>query len=447
MVSVSLQPAGRDELAPEANAGAGAEKLYAMRKELEVFPLDSSSRQPKFVVRAGDNKSYVIPEKLKDILLLFDGTRTLQDVARAFSANEGVQVSDEQLRETAFVLFKTYNLIEEVRPEEHEQPTAPPERKRDSFEFVFRLPVVTARLARPVTDRLTWLFSPAAVIPATLLIALTQIAFMGRLFTPRFTIPLGPADLLIYYALVVATAAFHELGHAAACRRYGCEHGTIGVMLYMIFPAFYVNLSNAWRLSGRQRAVIDAGGIYFQLLTTIPLYLIHLLTGDPHCAVAIVSVNVMVLFSLNPILKFDGYWLLVDLSGLVNLRARSWRVVKETVRWSLGMAAGVPTLEEVAGRGKKLFLVAYSFLSLVIISNFILFIVLYAPARMRMVAAAWRELVNGSSRGAAPEILTLGTLLINLFFLYFIYKLLRVAYKLVGGKVFKLLNPRRWRRP
>jgi hypothetical protein len=66
---------------------------------------------------------------------------------------------------------------------------------------------------------------------------------------------------------------------------------------------------------------------------------------------------------------------------------------------------------------------------------------------MRGVAAASRELVNGSGRGAAPEILTLGTLLINLFFLYFIYKLLRVAYKLVGGKVFKLLNPRRWRRP
>ena len=453
MVSAGLQPAGLDELEtearPEFEASAAAEPLYAMRKGLEVFPLDSSSRQPKFVVRADENKSYVLPEKLKDILLLFDGTRTLRDVARDFSASAGAPVGEEQVREKALGLFKTYNLIEEVRdggPQE-EAPAAVAEKKKDSAEFVFRLPVVTAERARPVTDRLTWLFHPAAVTAGVLLIALTQIAFTTRLFTPtRFTIPLGASDLLGYYALVVATAAFHELGHAAACRRYGCEHGAIGVMLYMIFPAFYVNLSNAWRLSGRKRAVIDAGGVYFQLLTTVPLYLIHLATGNPHCAVAIVSVNVMALFSLNPILKFDGYWLLVDLSGLVNLRARSWAVVKEVARWGLGLAAGVPTLEEVAGRGKRLFLVVYSFLSLALITSFVLFLVIYAPDRARAVAAASRELLAGSGRGAAPEILTLGSLLINLFFLFFIYKLARVAYKLAVGRVFKPLAARAWRR-
>ena len=438
----SLQPAGLDEFGLEADAEA--EKLYVLRKELEVFPLDSSSKQPKFVVRAGDNKSYVITEKLKDILLLFDGTRTLRDVARDFSAREGVEISDEQLRETAFGPFKTYSLIEEVQPDE--QTLAPPEKKKHSLELVFRLSIITPERARPITERLTWLFSPAAVTVGVLLIVATQVAFVLRLFTPRFNVPLRPTDLLIYYALVIATAAFHELGHAAACRRYNCEHGAIGVMLYMVFPAFYVNLSNAWRLSGRQRAVIDVGGIYFQLLTTVPLYLIHLLTGNVHCAVALVSVNVMALFSLNPILKFDGYWLLVDLSGLVNLRARSWRVVKQVVRWSLGLAAGVPALEEIAGRGKKLFLVTYSFLSFGMMSSFILFLIIYAPARVRMVAAAARELLTSSSRGVAPEILTLATLLMNLFFLFFLYKLARAVYRLLADKLFKLIVPRRWRR-
>lgn len=449
MVTASIQPAERDEpvAAPRAGAGAPAEpeKLYAMRKGLEVFPLDSSSRQPKFVVRAGESKSYVLPEKLKDILLLFDGTRTLLDVARDFSAVGGARVSDEQVRDKALSLFKTYNLVEEVATEGTPGGADAPAQKH-SLELVFRLPVVTQERARPLTERLTWLFSPWAVVPGVLLVILCQAAFVAHLFTPHFRIPLGATDLLAYYALVVATAAFHEFGHAAACRRYGCEHGAIGVMLYMVFPAFYVNLSNAWRLSGRQRAVIDVGGVYFQLLTTVPLYLIHLATGNPHCAVAIVSVNVMVLFSLNPVLKFDGYWLLVDLSGLVNLRARSWAVVKEIVRWALGLAAGVPSLEEVAGRGKKLFLVVYSFLSLGIISSFVLFLVIYAPARARAVAAASRELVTGSGRGLAPELLTLGTLLMNLFFLFFIYKLARVAYGQVGGRVFKLLDPRRRRR-
>jgi uncharacterized membrane protein len=120
--------------------------------------------------------------------------------------------------------------------------------------------------------------------------------------------------------------------------------------------------------------------------------------------------------------------------------------VKEVARWGLGLAPGVPTLEEVAGRGKRLFLVVYSFLSLALITSFVLFLVIYAPDRARAVAAASRELLAGSGRGAAPEILTLGSLLINLFFLFFIYKLARVAYKLAVGRVFKPLAARAWRR-
>jgi putative peptide zinc metalloprotease protein len=417
---------------PAAQVRAELEKKYVMKRHLEVFPLDSSSKEPKFVVRAGDDRSYVISEKLKDILLLFDGTRTLRDVAEALSARAGVTVRDEQMREVVSKLTGQYGFIEEwaapgardVRAQTSSERAGDGKRGR-SFEFVFRMPLVSARVARPVTNRLTWLFNPAVVVCGAVLVALAQAALLGHWFTPRVTIPLAPSDLLLYYALVVATAAVHELGHAAACRRYDCEHGAIGVLWYIVFPALYVNLSNVWRLSARQRAVVDLGGVYFQLLTTIPLYLIHLWTGNPHCAVAIFSVNVMVLFSLNPILKFDGYWLLVDLSGLVNLRARAWRVVKEVVRWGFGAERGVPALEEVAGRGKRLLLVTYSFLSLGLFTSFILLLVIYAPSRVGTLAGAARGVVSGFDGGAAPGLLAVGRLLVNLLFLLFIYKLVR----------------------
>lgn len=432
-VSESVYPTVRAEL--------GLEKTYVLKKHLEIFPLDSSSKQPEFVVRVGDDRSYVVSEKLKDILLLFDGRRTLRDVTEAFSAQERVRVRDEQMREVVSRLVTHYDLIEEVAagagPEGRTTTPAPApgEKTGRSFEFVFRLPVISARVARPITDRLTWLFHPAAVACALALIALTEVSFLGHWLTPPVTIPLGPSDILLFYLLVVTTAAVHEFGHATACRRYGCEHGSIGVLWYIVFPALYVNLSNAWRLSGRQRAVIDIGGIYFQLLTTIPLYLIHLWTGNPHCAVAILSVNVMVLFSLNPILKFDGYWLLVDLSGLVNLRARAWRVVKELVRWGLGAGRSLPTLEEVAGRGKKLLLVTYSFLSLGLFSSFILLLVIYAPARLGALPAAVREVGKGLGTGATPALMASAKLLLNLLFLLFIYRLLKMTvFRLFGRK-------------
>jgi hypothetical protein len=427
------EPGPAAELGPGAEARPELDKTYVMRGHVEVFPLDSSSRRPQFAVRAGEDKSYVISEKLRDILLLFDGTRTLREVLEVFAAREGLRAGDGRLLATALTLINKYNLVEEAtEPGREGQDAGRPEaaakgKKKHSLEYTFHLPVIPPRLARHVTDRLTWLFNPAAVTAGLVLVVLTQLAFFGEWFAPRPKLLFGAGDILACYLLVLATALFHEFGHATACRRYGCEHGAIGFMLYLIFPALYVNLSNAWRLSGRRRAVIDAGGVYFQLLTTAPLYAVYLLTGSPHCAVTIISVDVMVLFSLNPILKFDGYWLLVDLSGLVNLRPRAWRVLREVLRWSMGRTAAVPVLEEINGRGKRLFLVAYSFLSLGIFTSFVLFLVILAPARAMMLAGGVRELLSGPGRGATPTLLTLGSILANFFFLFLVYKLFRVA--------------------
>lgn len=405
-------------------------KKYAVREHLEIFPLSSSSTEPKYVVRSGDEKSYVISEKLKNALELLDGTRTLHEAAEAFSAQEGTRVSDAQMREIVLGLMKRYDLIKEITTEDVQtnRPQTPPpftQKKKYSLELALHFPIIPMRMALPITSRLTWLFNPLVVAISVISIVLGHLALFGGWFRPFPQLPFGASDILFYYGLALLTSLFHEFGHATACRRYNCEHGAIGFLLYMVFPALYINLSNAWRLPGRQRAVIDIGGIYFQLLTTILFYIGYLFTGNARYAAVILSIDLMVLISLNPVLKFDGYWLLVDLSGLVNLRARSWRVAKEIVLWGVGRNTSIPVLNEISGRGKKLFLVTYSFIAIGMFSSFVVFLITFAPSRIGMLAGSVQQVVAGNEKGVMAMVKHLGNLLVGLFFLIFTYRLLK----------------------
>ena len=193
------------------------DKKYAVRPSIEIFPLDSSSIKSQYVVRNGEGRSYVVSEKLKNILLLFDGNRTVGEVAEALSAQEGVKVSDEQIREIIARYLNRYGLIQEAE----EGATAPSpsgdQKKKKPFDFMLRVPLISPRLAAPVVNRLTWLFKPAVAVLAVAAIFLTQIAFYQNWFLARPQISFRASDFLIFYILGLSTALFHEIGHATAC--------------------------------------------------------------------------------------------------------------------------------------------------------------------------------------------------------------------------------------
>src|SRR5215510_14473351 len=85
-----------------------AHKKYMMKSSLEIFPLDSSSVEPAYVVKTGQGKSYVVSEKLKNILLLFDGKRTLSDIAEIVSSQQQARVSSEQMNQVLAAYIDRY---------------------------------------------------------------------------------------------------------------------------------------------------------------------------------------------------------------------------------------------------------------------------------------------------------------------------------------------------
>ena len=182
---------------------------------------------------------------------------------------------------------------------------------------------------------LPWLFSPVAlavwlitVVPA-LVAALHQWPELSAYAADHFD---TPRTLLLAWLLYPLIKAVHELGHALAVRRWGGSVEDVGFTLFVLVPAPYVDASAASAFTQRwQRAVVSAVGIMVELFIAA-LALVVWLNVQPGWIRDMAFVTMLiaavstVLFNGNPLLRFDGYYVLCDALDLPNLdtRSRAW---------------------------------------------------------------------------------------------------------------------------
>ena len=93
-----------------------------------------------------------------------------------------------------------------------------------------------------------------------------------------------PATLLIVFVLSVASAAFHECGHATACRYGGARPGKIGAGIYLVWPSFFTNVTDSYRLSRAARLRTDLGGLYFNLIFILGMAVLYEATRPRSCS-------------------------------------------------------------------------------------------------------------------------------------------------------------------
>jgi putative peptide zinc metalloprotease protein len=137
-----------------------------------------------------------------------------------------------------------------------------------------------------------------------------------------------PVDLLLVAGLTVASALFHECGHAAGCRRGGARPGRIGVGIYLVWPAFFTNVTDSYRLSRAGRLRTDLGGIYFNLIFILGLAGVYAATSAKILLLVIAVTHLEMLEQLLPFVRFDGYFILSDIVGVPDLFARIAPVVR-----------------------------------------------------------------------------------------------------------------------
>jgi putative peptide zinc metalloprotease protein len=193
-----------------------------------------------------------------------------------------------------------------------------------------KVPLLRAGAVARLSEPLKWLYRPSVVRSAVFaILVLTGIFFFAVLPPMHFDVNrVKGFDFLAVVALLSAVALFHEIGHATALASCGNRPGQIGWGIYLFFPVFYTDLSNAWRLTRKQRVLVDLGGIYFEGLVLSALIAARLGGArSPFLLYLSLGVALQLASNLNPFLRRDGYWVTADLTGIPDLQGRSLRAL------------------------------------------------------------------------------------------------------------------------
>jgi putative peptide zinc metalloprotease protein len=186
----------------------------------------------------------------------------------------------------------------------------------------------TALVPAPAVQRLAglfgWLFSPVVLVLAlgTLVAFDVWLLFEHGLAASVRAALYEPVIMLALFAAVIAATAWHEVGHATACRYGGAKPGVLGAGIYLVWPAFYCDITDAYRLSRRGRLRTDLGGVYFNGLFSIVVAGAYVATGFEALVLVILGQHLIVLQQMIPALRFDGYYVLSDMTGVPDILGR-----------------------------------------------------------------------------------------------------------------------------
>ena len=209
-----------------------------------------------------------------------------------------------------------------------------------------------------------FIFSILLVLSALTLVAVRFDTFYSNL--PDFHSFFSLKNGLWLLAILILVKVLHEFGHGLMCKHFGCECHEMGVIFYAVVPCFYSNVSDSWMLANKwKRAAVGAGGMYIDaILAAIATFIWWFTLPVPGmlnmiCLNVIVVLSVsIIMFNANPLLRYDGYYILSDLVEIPNLRQKANSVLK---RKALQCFFGIkPPVDPFLPQQKQIFLAMYS---------------------------------------------------------------------------------------
>ena len=300
-----------------------------------------------YVLRDTSNNQFVrVDEYGYRFLGMLDGRRTVEDVWHACSNQVGDYAPTQG--EAIQLLGQLYanNMLEADVPADV-QSMFKRQKKRVRREVgSYLMSIMFARipiydpdwLLNKMTPLIGWLFGPIGWVLWTILVVTGLSALAGRAdeLIDQSSGVLSPDNLVWLYGCMVLIKLLHELGHGVTCKRFGLmnhsggEVHTLGVMFLVFVPMPYVDASSAWAFRSKwQRIYVSCAGMYVEIAVAMVGAIIWSRSASGTVAHAL-SYNLIfiagvstILFNINPLIKFDGYFILSDLFDMPNLMQRS----------------------------------------------------------------------------------------------------------------------------
>jgi putative peptide zinc metalloprotease protein len=294
-------------------------RRYCLSRKVTIFELDTSHSTPRYQLSNGERR-FQINQSALHLLEYLRQPRTIAEVEELVES--GQLRLDESIQVRRFIqdfLLEKRIIVDCDTGETGTEARAGSEGK--SLGLLLSLPLLSQQAILPLTKRLHGLFAPVAAVVSLAFMVLGHALFFAWHHPVKAASlsTLSMAHWIELVLLVYLGVFFHELGHASACLRYGARHGEIGMGIYIIYPVFYCNVTDCWSLPRYRRAVVDLGGVYFQMLFGTLFCFAWWWSGNELFALVVYSTLAGLILNLNPFLKFDGYWLLTDLTGLPSM--------------------------------------------------------------------------------------------------------------------------------
>src|SRR5829696_5551601 len=256
-----------------------------------------------------------------------DGERDADALAAAMSARLGRRIAPEHVTKIAEKLAGQGMLA-------GFEGKAPP-KSNPLLSLRWKVLVTDPRITRAITRPFEFLFRPWVLVPA--LAAFLAVCWFVLIHKGVAAATADAFDnpelLLLVLGLTIASAAFHEIGHAAACRYGGGKPGGMGAGIYLVWPAFYTDVTDAYRLPRPARLRTDLGGIYFNSFVAVVTLGIWLATGIEALLLLIAVQMLEIVKNLSPVIRADGYHILSDATGVPDLYAHMGPALKRLLPW------------------------------------------------------------------------------------------------------------------
>ena len=237
-----MQQSARYATAIDASSEDVRPPALARGLELVGEYKDSGYRKPPYVARRSDGQMIQMPELLYRVAEQIDGTSDYDEIGARVSEKIGRGLDGDAAQ---FLVEKKLRPLGVVVGPNGEEPVVA---KADPLlELKLKTAVVPRRVTRAITTLFLPFFWPPILIATLLAIVAVDVwfFFVHGVAQPAREIAYNPVLLLMVLGLVVMATALHEIGHATATRYGGAEPGAMGVGIYIVWPAFYTDVTDA----------------------------------------------------------------------------------------------------------------------------------------------------------------------------------------------------------
>ena len=286
------------------------------------------------------------------ILQMLDGESSLEELAERFERDFPPQtIRVEELQNFIGMLHRSGLVLSDAVGQGVQLKKRRDDRRRQELIQAFSN-VLSFRMRGIDPERILnflypwvrWFFSVPATICAAILAvsALTLVIVQFDVFQaklPSFHSFFAAQNWLLIAGVLGVTKVIHEFGHGMSCKHFGGECHEMGVMFLVLTPCLYCNVSDSWMLPNRwHRAAIGAAGMYVEVvMASIATFLWWF--SEPGM-LNYICLNVMfvssvstILFNANPLLRYDGYYILSDVMEIPNLRQKANAILNRKLAW------------------------------------------------------------------------------------------------------------------